>query len=229
MVVGVQLLKPETKAKWKAFYEDTFKWDSRFEKGFAVGLAFLMVFVAITQSVDVGVAVLFRDGEVPYGILWAMLNPVAGLSSWVYKSYLLLIQVPILLLEWKLVKMKRLSKVMFYMNWMTTILWEYSTQYENITVTMFAPFASINPLFTLLLVFQKLPLGWSWNFSDPHWACAFAGNGTITEGCPTLQNRIDSFGMAKWNFRADYILLAFWTIFPVVVWWWTRRKGARKQ
>jgi len=159
---------------------------------------------------------IHTNNNEPYGVLWSVLNP-AYWNLTFYMVWLFALQVPILALQFKLMQMGKISKKMFYLSFGMTIWWRMMGLPQNVTVTMFAPFAEINPVFTLLLLLQKIPIFWSWNLSDAHWNCAFSNN--VTPGCISLAQKLTPTLVLL-----GYSLLAFWTVYPIVTWWTRRRQ-----
>jgi hypothetical protein len=218
-----KLSAAEKKALIKKGIRDFFKWDVHYERGFLIALIFLMFLITFTASVDSGLALSYYHGTTLYGVLWTWLNPFYW-TQLLYKVSLLFIQIPVLAVQYWLMKKGKISKFMFYAIFAQSILWRDWQEFYDITVTMFAPFASINPLFTLLLVFQKLPLGWSFPniTANPHWQCDF-GKGLPYPECYGLGNRITSMFTPTWNYRIDYWMIGFWVIYPILV--WMNRRG----
>jgi hypothetical protein len=91
------------------------------------------------------------------------------------------------------------------LNILTAIMFRMNQSSQDLTVIAFAPLATINPLFSLLLVFQKLAIGFSWNLSDPFF--------------------IDWIAQARGNpWQITYVYLIGWFFFPILV-WMKGRKG----
>jgi hypothetical protein len=132
--------------------------------------------------------------------------------------------------NWYLVKKGKMGKVPFYLGWGTSVMWMRASTFQNVTVTAFAPMATIWPILTLLLVLQKLPLGWSWPVQDnPHWQCAF--NGTQPYSDVSSQYGLQCSSPAvRWDpflpYLYSYFILGFWVIYPIVVWFLRWRRVA---
>ncbi len=162
---------------------------------------------------------------VPYGVLWVLWNPF----WWTKQLYTTIVVgewAIVTAFEWLLATKRKIIplKLVKLQIFSTAILLAlHSTQ--NVTVIMFAPLAVINPIFTLLLLFQKIPLGWTlapWD--NGHWYCAFNGSGTVdTLGTnPCLAN---SLKLAFWThvYFINYLIIALWTILPIIIWWKARK------
>ncbi len=134
-----------------------------------------------------------------YGRLWVLLNPFFYTQP-SYAYNLLVVQILAVLPQLWLVKKGRLSRNLVYFNIFTSFLFRAGYSAQDVTTTVFAPLASINPLFTLLFVFQKMALGWGWlGASDFHWS---------------YMNYLTGFEPFVWL----YGLLVFWAFVPVIIW-----------
>ena len=198
-----------------------FVFDKYAEFGAAAGLAMMTVIFLATHSIDQGSPIVHSLGVTPYGVLWVWLNPYYWVEG-VYQIYLGLFIAASLAVQYLFVHRGRLSKWLFYCGWIQTCLWLNQGHVIDVTVTAFAPLASVFPPLTLLLILQKLPLGWSWNLSDPHWQCAFGNVGTWY--CQTTAVRLNPATGLFWQ----YVALAVWTIVPLVIWYLKRVKEVRK-
>lgn len=152
----------------------------------------------------------------PYGRLWYWLNPL--FQNWhIYAVQITLVYIPMIALQYYLVKKGKLSMELFALNLISTafvrtlfVVGPAATivaAQQDVTVIMFAPLASINPLFTLPLLLQKTALGWSWNLSDPYWAQWWA------------QVHND-----PWT--PPYVVILFWMIYPNLL--WLKRVGKKR-
>lgn len=169
------------------------------------------------------------QGKVPYGILWVWLNPLYW-TNLPYEAYIVGVIALQTYVNWYLVKKGKLGKVPFYMGWITSVIWMRASTFQNVTVTAFAPAAAVWPILTLLLVLQKLPVGWSWPLqNNAHWDCAFNGTQPYSDvGSPHgLQC---SSAAVRWNFGLPYVysygILGFWVIYPLVCWVLKKRRVA---
>ncbi len=133
-----------------------------------------------------------------YGRLWDWLNPFFYKQPF-YAWNLLIVQVLVVLPQFWLVKKGRLSRNLVYFNIFTSFLFRAGYSAQDVTATVFAPLASINPIFTLFFIFQKFGIGWTWNLSDSHWL---------------YMVYLTSFEPFVWA----YELLMLWTFLPVIVW-----------
>jgi hypothetical protein len=149
----------------------------------------------------------------PYGILWFILNPLFQ-NFQLYRLQVTLIQIPVVALQFWLVKKKKLSKELVVLTLFITMLFRLSSTDQNVSVVMFAPFVELNPLFTLMVILQKFGLGWSWNLSDGHWT------GFIAQ----ITNPRFHPGWNGTTFVLPYYLLAAWTVIPLLFWFTKWRK-----
>jgi len=152
----------------------------------------------------------------PYGVLWYALNPL--FQNWHLWSYqITAIQAPVAVLQYWLVKKKKISKELWVLTLFMTLLMRVSQTDQNVTVIMFAPFVEITPFATLLVFLQKFGLGWSWNLSDEHWSSFW---GQIND--PRFHP-----GFTGTTFVIPYYLLMAWTIIPLFFWLSPRLKSWR--
>jgi len=139
----------------------------------------------------------------PYGRLWYLLNPF--FQQWIlYSISTVLIYAAVLIPQFWLVKKGRLNGWIVLLNILTVMVFRMNQSSQDITVIMFAPLATINPLFTFLLLAQKIAVGWSWNLSDRYFADW-------------------KYQVHNDPFQISYFLLAFWIVIPLIVWslkWW---------
>jgi len=133
-----------------------------------------------------------------YGRLWGLLNPFFYTQPF-YAFNLLVVQIAAVLPQLWLVKKGKLSRNLVYFNIFTSMLFRAGYSQQDVTTTMFAPLASYNPIFSLLFIFQKFGIGWTWNLSDGHWA---------------YMANLTSFEPFVWL----YFLLMLWFFLPIVVW-----------
>jgi hypothetical protein len=198
------------------------------ERGIALGLVVGTVFAALFTTSDY--LALHADwllGRNPYGVLWYWLNP----NFWTDIPYRIYVTCFLLITEsmmyFLLVRHGKLSKFLFYAGWFQSLIWMRGSVYQNVTVTTFAPLISICPFVIALVLLQKLPIGWSWNFSDAHSWCAFIGNNGFVNGdwitfdngqklilCPGGWLRLNPAYSWFWS----YLMIAFWVIVPFLFW-----------
>jgi hypothetical protein len=113
-------------------------------------------------------------------------------------------------LQYKLVKMKKLSRNLVLLNFFTCLFMNSTHVFQESTKLMFGPLVALSPLFALPMILQILPLGWSLNLQDPHWQCGIYGQ------CISFVNgRLDIV-------RSDFIThiaLVFWIVAPLLIWY----------
>jgi hypothetical protein len=134
----------------------------------------------------------------PYGRLWYFLNPYFW-KSYLYSIISAVSYTLIILPQIWLVKKGKINSWVVVLNIMTAIMFRMNQSNQDLTVIAFAPLATINPLFSILLIVQKMALGFSWNLSDPFW--------------------IDWVAQTRGNpWQITYVYLIGWFFFPILVW-----------
>jgi hypothetical protein len=134
----------------------------------------------------------------PYGRLWYFLNPYFW-NSHLYSIISAVSYTAIILPQIWLVKKKKINAWVVVLNILSAIMFRMNQSSQDLTVIAFAPLATINPLFSILLVIQKLAVGFSWNLSDPFW--------------------IDWVAQTRGNpWQITYVYLIAWFVFPILVW-----------
>ena len=155
---------------------------------------------------DIGLLHMHTTGSLSYSYLWALLNPFYWGNLW-YNLYLLIPQTLVMLLEWKLVKMGRLSPTVFIFSQLTGIEWRLLNVPQEITVTLFSALATIFPPIALLEPLQKFPFPGQ---SSTH---------EVSEALPCYD--WNCYGVA--HFIRYWVLVA-WFIFPIIYWLYKRFK-----
>jgi len=199
------------------------------ERGIALGLVVATVFAAIFTTSDY--MALHADwllNRNPYGILWYWMN-TGFWTDFPYRMSMMYFVLASEGLMWlAFVKTKKLNKFLFYAGWFQSLIWMRGSVFQNITVTTFAPLISISPLVILVVLLQKLPLGWSWiPWNNAHWWCAFVGNNGFVNGdwitfengqklilCPGGWLRLDPSYSWFWS----YAMIVFWIVMPFLFW-----------
>lgn len=141
----------------------------------------------------------------PYGAIWYLLN--LPFQNWViYGITSKLTYIAIMIPQIRLAKQHKVSWWAILLNVMTAIFFIANQSNQDLTVIAFAPLATMNPWYGLLLVFQKMPFG----MSREYW--------------------IDWFAQTRGNpWEITYMVLIGWFAFPLMVWAkknvkWTRRR-----
>lgn len=93
----------------------------------------------------------------PYSVLWYVLNPFSN-PTLTYRFYLFGLDT----IMASIYCLKKGEGILFPLWQLTSVHWFLSADYANVTVTAFALLVPFSPLLV------KLPIGWSWTFSDPH-------------------------------------------------------------
>jgi hypothetical protein len=192
------------------------------ERGILWGLIVGTIYICLTRGEDWSLLQTFKAGDVPYSPLWVVLNPFFG-NDWAYRIYTMAFLFAAQAFMWYFfVRKKRITKLLFYAAWMTDLIWIANSIQQNITVIALAPLIMVYPWFVIFPILQKLPVGWSLNLTDPHWTCAF-GTAIRTPECTNVAGRLLYIGSGNFIGAAN-LILAFWVVFPLVLWWLRRRK-----
>jgi len=195
-------------------------WDANdFWNGALLASIFYIVYSTIFNArPDYDLAVKY-PGNPPYGVLWYILNPFYATQQ-LYAYWLLFVFAVMLVVYWKLIKMKWLDARIVKL-WVFSIAVLYALHgYQDVTIVAFAPLATITPILTAILVLQKIPFP-----GTDQWNCAFNGNGT-TETLLTNPCISNSLKLAWWThvYFFTYLVLLLWAVLPIVIWLKTRRK-----
>lgn len=133
--------------------------------GFAFRLATSPADPALQWSIEAGV-------DLPYGRLWELLNPFWQVDA-LYRVFVGFVFFGTALGYWYMASRGWLSQRVFLMYVMTCVMLYSMHGPQNITIVALAPLVGRFPYLALIGVFQKLPVGWSWDLSDGHWLCAW--------------------------------------------------------
>lgn len=208
------------KKESKEFHLPEFIWNKDAERGVILGLVASLILVGIFGTNDTSLLIDIKNGVLPYGVVWTWLNPF----WWTQQPYMVLvtaIEGVTYLFMWWLIKKGRVSKDLVIMNLFTTVFLNATHVFQEGTTIMLGPLiaASPNPIVAIglvaVMVLQKLPIGWSWNFQDPHVQCGIFGK------CIVFYNsRLD---FARSDFFT-HLALIFWVIAPLMI-FWKKRTG----
>jgi len=191
-------------------------WNSDAERGTVLGMIAGLLFLALTGSSDADLSVVHQQNNTPYGVLWTWLNPL----YWTNLPYLIglfVIYAVIFKVQCVFVKRGRLNKNLVWMNLFSVLFLFVIHAQQNVTIIMLGPFVALSPLVLIPIMLQKLPIGWSLNFQDPHWNCAFNGSSNATDWYqPCLSNSVhlNIFHI----YSLSYLVILFWVIFPLLLW-----------
>jgi hypothetical protein len=159
---------------------------------------------------DISLSYDFRNGALPYGIVWNWINPLYW-TQLPYRTIVTAIQAPVIALQLYLVKKGKLNKWMIYLNIATTVYYRLMINYQDVSNVEFAPFVMMTPLFALSFLIQRYPF-WTLipNLSDPHFQCVI-GN--------CVRFSVDRWAQTLQPSFASHITLALWFILPLYAWW----------
>lgn len=184
-----------------------------------------MVGLTLTVHPDNALTWASLLGDVPYGVAWSWLNPgwtgiraFQYLNPTFYSWYILAFQMGATAVMFWLVKKGKMNRRMVYLYMATTIFYRNMTVFQEITPTIFLPFASINPLFTLGFLIQKYPF-WTLvpSLTDPHYLCAVGQ--CITYTIPRFSS---GYAFLDGDFSIHLTML-YWLVTPLYAWWMKRR------
>jgi hypothetical protein len=170
---------------------------------FVVGLLTLLTSVDLALTADVG--------RVPYSPVWVWLNPFYD-TQLAYRLYLVTFETIALSSmvwahwRWRLPFRVALSQLAGLLV-IVSLHW-----HQNVTVVAFA-WSAYYAWWLALLAIQKLPLGWSWNLSDSHYACyqsCYQGNRWLS-----------------WDHDLIYILLLWMVAYPLWAQWHLSRINSK--
>ncbi len=229
--VGVLEMNEEKKARIKKGLKELFKWDYHYERGIIVAFVVTMVFTLLFTHSDIPLYYTWLKGDTPYGLLWTWLNPYYW-TDMLYRAEMFVVVVVQVLLSWILVRKKRLSKFDFFLGWFTSLIWFRSGVYQNVTVTALGPFAIVFPPLVILMLLQKIPLGWSFPdvTANAHWQCAFNGTQPYSD-IYTPGGLQCTAAAVRWNplyqFFWSYAIVMLWVAYPLISMLWRHRRGIK--
>jgi hypothetical protein len=175
-----------------------------------VGIA---IFLLIIPDPDTDMIVVF-PGNPPYGLLWFALNPFYW-SKRLYGVVLFFEWAMSVRLSYWFVKKGLLDERLIKLNIVSVVVLCALHAYQDITVIMFAPLASVIPDFVIVLLAQKIPFP-----GTAQWNCAFHGTGTQA----TFWTNPCLSSSTQWNllgghvYALTYLILALWVVLPFVMW-----------
>ncbi len=109
--------------------------------------------------------------NVDYSIFWQAVNPIFLGRFW-YSIAMFGVDLAFFLAYAKVKRIPRNYLVIYAV--FTAFNYNLFLEIQNVTVSMFAPLVFVVGAWAFLAIpLEKLPLGWSWNFSDSHVQCLF--------------------------------------------------------
>jgi hypothetical protein len=191
-----------------------------------LALAWVFGFSLVVTALSVVDGALASDvqyGVVPYGLLWVWMNP----QFWTqipYRVYLIAFEIGIFAVQLTLLKLRKLSYNWVFFGQVQNVIWAMLHWQENVTVTAFGPLVALNPLFALVMIFQKIPLP----VGSPGWQCAFGS--WPTRNCYLADAAGNVY--ARWQSPlhvATYLMLAFWVVVPTWYWFKAHRAAVKAE
>jgi hypothetical protein len=166
------------------------------ERGILWGLIVMILYYAfISPQYDFGVV---QGNPLAYGYLWYLFNPIhTNRFTWTFTTMAFFFG--ILALQFRLVKKGKLDKWMVYLGIVGVLFSEMYAVQRDVTVIMFAPLASMNPIFVIPMFLQKF------GFNHEMWNQLTPEKAGIPIGPPAI-------------FEFQYVVLVFWFVFPMFVW-----------
>jgi len=170
--------------------------DPAAERGIWMGLCFMIVYYTFFGSdYDFGV---IQGNPLAYGWLWYLFNPIHN-SRLIWGLTTMVIYFAMLRIQFTLVKKGKLAKWIVYLNMIGVLACEKLAVQRDVTVMMFAPLASMNPLWIIPMFLQKF------GFNRIMWEQLTPAKAGVPIGPPAI-------------FEWQYVLLLFWFVFPPTVW-----------
>lgn len=163
-------------------------------------------------------AITIPGVPVPYGIVWAWMNPLYW-GGEAYKWIILGIQIGVMIPQYWLAKKGRLNWHMLHLLLFTTIYFRLMGVFQEVTLVIFQPFATFNPAVSLLLLIQRYPF-WTLipSFTDPHYLCSALGQCVDY----TVNRQIWLTGALNPDI-ATHLVILFWLIAPMYAWFKKRQ------
>jgi hypothetical protein len=166
------------------------------ERGIFWGLIVMILYYAfISPQYDFGVV---QGNPLAYGYLWYLFNPIHT-NRFIWTLTTMAIFFGMLVIQFKLVKKGKLDKWMVYLGIVGVLFSEMYAVQRDVTVIMFAPLVSMNPIFVIPMFLQKF------GFNHEMWNQLTPEKAGIPIGPPAI-------------FEFQYVVLLFWFVFPTCVW-----------
>jgi hypothetical protein len=149
-----------------------------------------------------------------YGLLWTWLNPFFLLAT-PYKIYFTFFIVGAAAFQYWLWTKKKLPFLVGYLSQIQTLVWIQFWSYQNITPLFFQSLAFWNPFMIGFWFLQKLPFGYSTDFSDSHWQCVFGKQTVLNANGFPVCGPTNFFGPTQlvWHFME-----LGWIFAPAIYW-----------
>jgi len=145
-------------------------------------------------AVDPGLITVIQLGVIPYGILWNITNFPIFFNIQLWQIYLLIIDTLLSIYFFKYLKLK------VYIPFQLTSLFFFEHGLANLTVLWFAVIGFFNPIFIIISLCIKLPIGWSLTFNDVHVNQALYGHTN------------------DFNHLFTYAIIIFWWLYSTFNW-----------
>ena len=148
-------------------------------------------------SIDPQIQPAIQGGYLPYGVLWYLLNlPIVlgNVEAWLVEVYALQVFISGLLIV-----RRRFMVLSYYVAACGYLISQH--EYQDITAVSLIAISSFSWIFSIMALFDKLPIGWSLTFNDPHFYYAFH-NIPLTEHHRIRRYIIIAVGwIAGWVYR----------------------------
>lgn len=196
-------------------------WGKAEERGVILGaIASIIFFVFIHPDPDVDLAIKY-PGNPPYGVLWFFLNPLYA-EKQLYPIVVFIVWAVTTLIQWDLVRQKILHRNVLLLQIMSVMFLFMIHAEQDVSVILFAPFATLVPWVVVVEFIQKIPFP-----GTDQWTCAFNGNGLATNVYqnPCLTTGTKFFIFSSHIYSLSYILLVFWAVYPLLIYRKSRVSG----
>lgn len=181
------------------------------ERGILLALIVALVYYSLFgSSYDFGV---IQGNPLAYGWLWYLFNPIHN-DRFIWGITTLAVYFTMLKIQFAQVRKGRIAKWLVYLNLGGVLFSQMIGVTRDISVIMFAPLVSWNPLFLIPMVLQKF------GFNRTMWEQLNFGKIGLPFGNPVL-------GGTPGIFEVQYVILLFWFVFPPIVWLVKRLKRRR--
>ncbi len=120
-------------------------------------------------GIDQQIQPAIQGGYLPYGVLWYVLNlPIVlgNVEAWLIEVYSIQVFISALL-----ILKQRYMVLCYYVAACGYLVSQH--EYQDITALSLIALSSFHWIFSILTLFDKLPLGWSLTLNDAHFYYAF--------------------------------------------------------
>jgi hypothetical protein len=163
-------------------------------------LQYVKFLFLILFAIDPPLLIVIPAGITPYGVIWYIVNwPLTlFLNEWLWKGWLLIIDTILIIfiynkIGWKTFFLFQLFDILFFEQGLA-----------NLTVLWFAVLGFIDPIFIVMSIATKFPIGWWPIFDNPHVQYALAN--------------LHSGYYLNYDHLRVYSYILFWWLWPTLTW-----------